>query len=155
MNNQPLFTHSPHPHEPRNVNELHKLEHETANLNNKIAVTLTRYVGTMWTAYIFTTLALIGLFGLLGWLNPFAFLLATWLSQQFIQLVLLPIIMVGQNVLGRKSELQADEAFNTTQKSYYEIGQIIAHLSAQDEELLRQTTILIALHKRALGEVAV
>jgi hypothetical protein len=42
-----IFTHTPHPHKPRNVNELHKLEQDAANINDKIAVTLTKHVGTM------------------------------------------------------------------------------------------------------------
>jgi hypothetical protein len=53
--------------------------------------------------------------------------------------------MVGQNVLGRKSELQADEQFNTTMSSYNDIEQVIRHLSAQDAELLRHTRMLIHL----------
>src|SRR5260370_16898256 len=99
----------------------------------------------MWTAYIFTVLAIIGLFGLLGWLNPFTFLLAAWVSQQFLQLVLLPVIMVGQNVLGRKAELLADEQFRTTMSTYHDIEEIMQHLSAQDAELLRLPKMLIYL----------
>jgi uncharacterized membrane protein len=82
---------------------------------------------------------------LLGWLNPFTFLLATWVSQQFLQLVLLPVIMVGQNVLGRKAELMADEQFRTTMSTYHDIEEIMQHLSAQDAELLRQAKMLIHL----------
>src|SRR6266852_1920723 len=93
-----LFRHEPHQHQPRNVNLLHETEQAESGFNTRLAVALTKGVGTMWTAYIFTVLAIIGLLGLLGWLNPFTFLLATWVSQQFLQLVLLPVIMVGQNV---------------------------------------------------------
>ncbi|HYA99872.1 MAG TPA: DUF1003 domain-containing protein, partial [Ktedonobacteraceae bacterium] len=89
--------------------------------------------------------AIIGLFGLLGWLNPFVFLLTTWISQQFLQLVLLPVILVGQNVLSRKAELQADEQFHTTMSTYHDIEQIMQHLSAQDAELLRQAKMLMHL----------
>ena len=99
----------------------------------------------MWTAYVFAVLAIIGLFGLLGWLNPFIFLLTTWISQQFLQLVLLPVILVGQNVLSHKAELQADEQFHTTMSTYHDIEQIMQHLSAQDAELLRQAKMLMHL----------
>ncbi len=81
-----LFHHEPHMHQPRNVNLLHEAEKAASGFNTRVAVALTKGTGTMWTAYIFTVLALIGLFGLLGWLNPFTFLLATWVSQQFLQL---------------------------------------------------------------------
>ncbi len=57
--------------------------------------------------------------------------------------------MVGQNVLGRKSELQADEQFNTTQKSYHDIEQIMQHLSAQDDKILEQTRMIIHLLQSA------
>ena len=140
-----LFRNEPHQHQPRNVNLLHETEQAASGFNSRLAVALTKGVGTMWTAYIFTVLAIIGLFGLLGWLNPFTFLLATWVSQQFLQLVLLPVIMVGQNVLGRKAELLADEQFHTTMSTYHDIEQIMQHLSAQDAELLRQARMLLHL----------
>ena len=149
MSNE-LFTHSPHPHIPKNVNELHKLEHEASDFNNKIAVILTKRVGSMYTAYSFSVLAIVGLLAIFGILPPIVTVLVVWFSQTFLQLVFLPILSVGQNVLGRKSEIQADEAFNTTQKSYHEIEEIIQHLSAQDEELLKQTNILIDLQKKAV-----
>ena len=140
-----LFRREPHRHQPRNVNLIIEAEQAASGFNTRVAVTLTKWVGTMWTAYIFVVLAVVGLFGLLGWLNSFTFLLATWVSQQFLQLVLLPVIMVGQNVLGRKAELQADEQFHTTMSTYHDIEQIMQHLSAQDAELLHHTKMLIHL----------
>src|SRR5438552_2551730 len=100
-----LFHHEPHQHQPRNVNLLHQAEKAAAGINTRIAVGLTKGVGTMWTAYGFVVLAVIGLFAILGLLNTTVATLVAWTSQTLIQLVLLPIIMVGQNVLGRKSEL--------------------------------------------------
>jgi len=142
-----LFKHNPFPHKPRNANELHKEELAAAGLNTRIAVGLTQGVGTMWTAYSFAVLAIIGLLAILGILSPTVALLVAWASQTFIQLVMLPIIMVGQNVLGRKSELQADEAFNTTMKTYHDIEEIMQHLSAQDAELLKQSHMIIHMLK--------
>jgi uncharacterized membrane protein len=140
-----LFHHEPHQHQPRNVNKLHATEQAAESFNSRLAVVLTQRTGTMWTAYIFTVLAVIGLFGLLNLLPQFVFLLTTWISQQFLQLVLLPVIMVGQNVLSRKTELQADEQFRTTMSTYHDIEQIMQHLSAQDAELLRHAKMLIHL----------
>ena len=142
-----LFQHNPFPHKPRNANERHKEELAAAGLNTRIAVGLTKSVGTMWTAYSFAVLAIIGLLAILGVLSPNVALLVAWASQTFIQLVMLPIIMVGQNVLGRKSELQADEAFNTTMKTYHDIEEIMQHLSAQDAELLKQSHMIIHMLK--------
>jgi hypothetical protein len=156
-----LFVHELHPHQPQTVTmedarEAHKAR---GGFNARLAVLITRGVGTMWTAYIFSLLAFVGLFGLLGWLNPFTFLLATWISQQFLQLVFLPILSVGQNVLGKHQELVTEETAKNTRAMLHQIMQLAKHLSAQDEqllsqqaELLKQTKILIALQKRATGD---
>jgi uncharacterized membrane protein len=128
--------YTPHPHQPRNVNKLHKEEQASAGINARIAVGLTKRVGTMWTAYSFAVLAIIGLFAILGLLTPIVALLVAWLSQTFIQLVLLPIIMVGQNVLGRHAELIAEEQYNTTKKTYADIESIMKHLDDQDALIL-------------------
>ncbi|GAC1631892.1 MAG: hypothetical protein NVS4B9_24130 [Ktedonobacteraceae bacterium] len=122
-------------HTPRNVNRVHAAEIAAAGYNTQLAVWLTEHVGTMWTAYLFAVIAIIGLFGILGLLSNTVALLVAWVSQTFIQLVLLPIIMVGQNVLGRKSELQADEAYATTMKTYADIEAVIKHLNEQDEKI--------------------
>ena len=144
-----LFQHTIHPHQPRNVNEVHKEEKAAEGINTAIAIGLTKSVGTMWTAYTFAVIAVIGLFAILNLLTPIVALLVAWASQTFIQLVLLPVIMVGQNVLGRKAELQAEEQFNTTIKTYHDIEQIIQHLSAQDAEILKQTHMLVHLLQHA------
>ena len=79
----------------------------------------------MWTAYSFVILALVGLLAILGMLSPLVALLVAWTSQTLIQLVLLPVIMVGQNVLGRKQELQTDEEYARVQKIYADSETII------------------------------
>ena len=140
-----LFHHEPHQHQPRNVNLLHEAEKAASGFNTRVAVGLTKGVGTMWTAYTFAVLAVIGLFGILGLLNNNVAILVAWTSQTFLQLVFLPIILVGQNVLGRKAELQADEQFHTTMSTYHDIEQIMQHLSDQDAELLHHTKMLIQL----------
>ena len=121
---------------PRNVNRVHEAEIAAAGFNTQIAVWLTEHVGTMWTAYAFAVLAIIGLFAILGLLSPIIALLIAWISQTFLQLVLLPVIMVGQNVLGRKSELQADEAYATTMKTFADIEGVMKHLDKQDEKII-------------------
>jgi hypothetical protein len=58
---------------------------------------VTRKVATMWCAVIFLVIALISLPAALH--SGDAFVIISWISQSFLQLVLLPIIMVGQKVL--------------------------------------------------------
>ena len=70
-----LFDHEHHPYQPRNVNLLHEAEQKAAGVNTKIAVALTKSVGTMWTAYTFMALAVVGLMAILGLLSPIVALL--------------------------------------------------------------------------------
>ncbi|MEO7020872.1 MAG: hypothetical protein ABI234_12030 [Ktedonobacteraceae bacterium] len=137
-----LFHHEPRQHKPRNANLLHEAERAAAGLNEKIALWLTRAVGTMLCAYIFGALAILGFPGLV---SPAIASLVSWASQTFIQLTMLSVIMVGQAVLGRKQEIQADEQFNTTVNTYHDIEQIMEHLIAQDNEILRQSKMIIHL----------
>jgi uncharacterized membrane protein len=139
-----LFHHEPHQHQPRNVNQQHAAEQAGEGFNTRLAVALTKYTGTMWTAYLF---AGIGIGSLVGVFTNSVFLALLFgsISSYFLQLVLLPIIMTGQNVLGRKAELQADEQFHTTMSTYHDIEQIMQHLSAQDAELLRHAHMLMHL----------
>jgi len=131
-------------HIPRNVNRVHAAEIAAAGINTQIAVWLTEHVGTMWTAYAFAVLAIIGLFAILGLLSPIVALLIAWISQTFLQLVLLPVIMVGQNVLGRKSELQADESYATTMKTFADIEAVMKHLNEQDEKIFELEQLIKA-----------
>lgn len=137
-----LFEHKMHPHKPVNVNEKHKQEQQ--GINDRIAVFLTKSVGNMWCAYLFTG---IGVGAVVGAITGNILLALTFgsVSSNFLQLVLLPVIMVGQNVINRKQELQSDEQFQTTNKIYHDIEQIIRHQTAQDEELLRQTSMLVEI----------
>src|SRR5579864_7843314 len=120
-----LFEHRKRLHEPRDINEVHRQEHREAGFNQRLAVALTGLVGSMPCAYLFTVISIVGLLGLLNLLNPIVYLLMQWLSSQFLQLVLLSVIMVGQAILSRKSELMAEEQFHTTQDTYADIKDIM------------------------------
>lgn len=119
--------------EPRNINHLHAAELAAAGLSMKLAVWLTKSVGTMLCAYLF---ALLAIFGLPGLLPPIVAQWVQWTSQTFIQLTMLSVIMVGQGIIGRKAELQADEQYRTTQKTYADSELIIEKLT-RIEVLLR------------------
>jgi hypothetical protein len=144
-----LYTHENTAHHPSRVTvaDAHELHKARGGFNARIAVFITRMVGNMWMAYIFTLLSLVGLLGLLGLLNPFTFLLCTWLSQMFLQLVFLPILSVGQNVLGQHQELVTEETAKNTRALLHQILQVAKHLSAQDDVLLKQTADVDRLYK--------
>jgi hypothetical protein len=86
----------------------------------------------MWCAYAFGVLALVALPQALdGGLLP----LIQWVSQTFIQLVMLSVIMVGQNILSRASDKRADMTYADAEATFHEAQQIQAHLKAQDDAL--------------------
>ena len=87
---------------------LTKNEHDAAGINGRIAVIITDAVGTMWCAYAFSILALISLpAAIQGGVAT----LVSWIAQTFLQLVLLPVIMVGQKVAAAASDKQALQTY--------------------------------------------
>lgn len=150
-----LYQHQPHAHTPQNVNERHAAERAASAarpgwrghlsaFNERLAVWLTQHTGTMTCAYVFFG---IGMGSLVGVFTGNVFLASLFgsVSSYVLQLVLLPVLSVGQNVLARHAELQADEQFHATQRTLHESQQMMRHLDAQDAELLRQTCLLESL----------
>jgi hypothetical protein len=78
-------------------------------LNAKIAVFLTNIVGSMWCAYVFGVIALIGLRPAL---KPGGEGIIAWIAQTFLQLVLLSVIMVGQNVQSVASDVRSQHTYD-------------------------------------------
>lgn len=85
---------------------------EVDGFNAKLAVLITRLVGTMWCAYLFTALALIGLGPAL---KPGGEGIIAWVAQTFLQLVLLSVIMVGQNVQSLAADARGENTFTDVQ----------------------------------------
>lgn len=146
MHGHPLFEHAPHPHVSRNANRVHAAEKAAGNFNQKVAVGMTNVFQAMptfwliaaWIVLWILSNATILRFDPLPW--P---LLLTLASVP--QLPLMIVIMVGQGLLGRHAELISEEQFNTTMNTYHDTEQVMQHLSAQDAELLKQTSMLIKL----------
>lgn len=80
-------------------------------LNTRIAVIVTKIVGSMWCAYVFALLALISLPAAIASHSPI--IIVAWIAQTFLQLVLLPIIIVGQNVQAEASDERAQHDHDT------------------------------------------
>jgi hypothetical protein len=101
--------------------------------NAKVGLRITLVVGTMWCAYLFTIIALIS--------APSAFktgnslIMVSWVAQTFLQLVLLPIIIVGQNVQATAADARAQATYDDAAAVLEEAKQIQAHLLAQDDEI--------------------
>jgi len=101
---------------------------DVKGFNAKVAVLLTRGVGTMACAYLFTVIALTSLPAILveaGALTrsevptfltkPGLILIVSWIAQTFIQLVLLSVIMVGQSVQSAAADARSENTFKDTE----------------------------------------
>lgn len=76
--------------------------------NDWFAARLTAGVGTMWCAYLFTLIALKGLPGAIRTASSTnGNSLVQWFAQTFVQLVLLSVIIVGQNLQSAEAEKRA------------------------------------------------
>jgi hypothetical protein len=83
-------------------------------LNDRIAVLVTKSVGTMWAAYVFALISCVSLpQALSAFLKGDRVTGVSWLSQSFLQLILLPIIMVGQNVISASQDARAEADHET------------------------------------------
>lgn len=126
--------HEPH-HHPQNVNQQHR---ESLNTQDKLALMITSAVGTMYAVYFFV-LALAGWMLWQGLIThkpfdpyPFAFLL---FMGNIVQLLLMPLIMVGQNIQGRHAELRSEEEYKTTLSSFHDLEIIMQKLDEQAETI--------------------
>jgi uncharacterized membrane protein len=143
------MTDKPHPlsHE-----ELKKLRKPIKNINiehkksltplEKFAVWITDHIGSMG----FFIIIFIWTIAWLGWntlvpkelrFDPFpAFVLWLFISN-VLQILLMPLIMIGQNLQGRHAEIRAESDFEVNVKAEREIEAILLHLEQQNELILR------------------
>ncbi len=125
------YQHIPHPRiAARQRSGPPKTTDAPVGLNGRIGLALTTIVGTMWCAYAFACLALVALPSAAG---GGILALIQWLSQTFIQLVMLSVIMVGQNILSRAADRRSDMTYQDADATLREAVQIQAHLQAQDD----------------------
>jgi uncharacterized membrane protein len=143
-----LFHSKPYPHQPLNVNVLMEAEQAASKFNQKVAIGMTRLFSAMPTFWLITTWIVLWIVAnaTIVHFDPMPWPLLLCLAS-VPQLPLMIVIMVGQGLLGRQQELQAEEQFKTTITSYHDIEQIMEHLSSQDEELVKQTSMLMHLLK--------
>jgi hypothetical protein len=114
--------------------------------NTWLAVKITKTVGSMWTAYVFAAIALISLPAAIMTGN--VIIIVAWIAQTFFQLVLLPIIIVGQNVISAAQDQRA-EADHITLTTLHAINvQQLQMLTQQKDMLQQQREILDLLQKK-------
>ncbi len=98
--------------------------------NSKLGLGITTTVGTMWAAYVFVLLSLVSLPSVIA--SHDAVVIVAWVAQTFLQLVLLPIIIVGQNIQSAASDARSDATYKDACAILEEAKQIQSHLAAQD-----------------------
>ena len=110
-------------------------------LNAAVAVRITKIVGTMYCAYVFTLVALVALPAAIQ--QGSVTVLINWLSSNFLQLVLLPIIIVGQNVISAAQDARAEADHETLTALHQMSVQQIQILNGQNEilDLLRKKAV--------------
>jgi hypothetical protein len=136
-----IYQHIRHPriasrHADRPVRVADQLPRGSAvnRFNTKVALLITRVVGSMWCAYAF---ALFDLISLPAAIRGGASALVSWVAQTFLQLVLLSVIMVGQNVQAAAADKRAEATFHDASATLHEMAHVQGHLAAQDVLLTR------------------
>jgi len=139
-NHQAATSQAPHPQVTHPQDILEKQLRGLNKVNAWIAVKITNAVGTMWCAYLFFILDLFMLPPVIQAHSVMTWV--TYIAQTVLQLVLLPIIMVGQNVIQSQNEAKA----NTDHKTLTYLATL---QDEQMQELKNQTDILLRLEEIA------
>jgi hypothetical protein len=134
-----IFDHVPHPHIERRRDHPPQLSTDALprdsavdRFNTYLALKITSAVGTMWCAYVFALIALVSLPNALDAGTPETI---TWITQTFLQLVLLSIIIVGQNVQSAAADSMAQATYEDADAVLHTALEIQSHMQAQDREI--------------------
>src|SRR5258705_769302 len=128
----------------RNANIVHE---RNLSALDKLAIAITDKVGSigffliiagwtvLWTGYNFLASEVPAL----HWqaFDPFPAFVAYLLISNVIQILLMPLIMVGQNLQARYSETRAELDFEINQKAEKEVTATLVHLERNTELLLK------------------
>jgi hypothetical protein len=112
---------------PVKVADQHPTASSVDRFNTRLALCVTKVVGSMWCAYAF------GLFDLISLPDAIRHgtaTIVTWVTQTFLQLVLLSIIMVGQNVQAKAADKRSEQTFLDVEAILHGQEQIKTELAA-------------------------
>jgi hypothetical protein len=136
-----IYQHIRHPHiasrradRPAKVTDFLPRGSAINRFNTKVAIIVTGAVGSMYCAYAF---ALFDLISLPSAIRNGPSAVVTWVAQTFLQLVLLSVIMVGQNVQAAAADKRAEATFHDASATLHEVAHVQGHLAAQDVLLSR------------------
>jgi len=121
-NGTPVYAHTRH---------FVKTDTLIQKINAAVGLRITLLVGTMWAAYLFAIVAFYSLPSTIK--QHSATVLVLWLSSEFLQLVLLPIIIVGQNIQARAADARAAKTFEDVEDARQKIEHAISLLDVHTE----------------------
>jgi hypothetical protein len=110
-----------------------KVNDGRVGINGKIGLAITTLVGTMVCGYVFAIVALLSLPSAIT--SHSLTIIIAWVSSNFLQLVLLPVIIVGQNLQAKASDQRAMNTYQDAEAVLHEALEIQKHLVAQDAVL--------------------
>jgi uncharacterized membrane protein len=114
-----------------------QLSDEHVGVNGRIAAWITGKIGSMWTVYACVAITaawmLLGSHQLLGF-DPYPYPFFLFLGN-VVQLLLIFIILLGQQVLGRSADKRALQTYEDAEAILEDCEQIQNHLIAQDNHL--------------------
>jgi uncharacterized membrane protein len=128
---------------------------------DKVAIAITDHIGTMgfffiiagwtvvWCGYNILASKVSSLH--LHAFDPFPAFVAYLLISNVIQIMLMPLLMVGQNLQGRHSEARAENDYLVNQKALADTEKILKQLEAQAEQMLRIENINRQILERLAG----
>lgn len=111
--------------------------------NKRLALFITKNIGTMTCFWLFCVISFSSvlavmyaahIIGPVGFLTANGFILVVaWTSQNFIQLVLLPALMVGQNLQNEAADARAAKTFEDVEDARNGIKQALTLLDVHTE----------------------
>jgi hypothetical protein len=101
----------------------------------------------MWAAYLFLAIALVSLPASIMSGDPIT--IVGWVAQTFLQLVLLPVIIVGQNIQAAAAEKRAIATYEDATAILEEARKIQEHLADQDKALTHLVERINVLEAKA------
>ncbi|MBS2537983.1 DUF1003 domain-containing protein [Catenulispora sp. NF23] len=133
-----LYTSMRHPHVHMRRRHGHaRIEHEYVGISGRLAAWITRRLGSMWTVYACVAVTavwmLLGSRALFGF-DPYPYPFMLFLGN-VAQLLLVFVILLGQQILGRTGDRRAVQTFEDAEAILHDCAQIQNHLIAQDRHL--------------------
>jgi hypothetical protein len=127
--------------------------------NKRLAMLITQNVGTMTCFWIFCLISLSSLLavlyaahiiGTVGFLTAVGFILiVSWLSQNLIQLVLLPALMVGQNLQNEAADARSAKTFEDVEEARDGLRRVLDLLDCHTQGGLKEVLDAVADLKAA------